>query len=174
VAAAPDTLTLKRHRELEGRRFFVPMRRVLLALLAAVLVAALFNRFGQRPVTTRASAPAATLSVYAPSHLRSGLIYAARFHITAHREIKHANLVFDPSWAEGYTVNGTAPQPPTSSDRNGRFVFGFGKIPAGRSVIFFLSLQVNPTNVGHRSQNVELDDGTTPIVTVHRTVTIFP
>jgi hypothetical protein len=37
-----------------------------------------------------------------------------------------------------------------------------------------MSLQVNPTNVGRRSQNVELDDGETPILTVHRTITIFP
>jgi hypothetical protein len=37
-----------------------------------------------------------------------------------------------------------------------------------------MSLQVNPTNVGHRSQNVELDDGEKPILTVHRNITIFP
>jgi hypothetical protein len=174
VAGAPDTLTLKRHRDLEGRSRFVPTRRILLAFLAAVLVAALFNVFGQRPVTARASSPAASLAVYAPSHLRSGLIYSARFHITARRDIKQANLVLDPGWAEGYTVNGNAPQPLTSADRDGRIVFGFGHLPAGHSIVFFLSLQVNPTNIGHRSQNVELDDGTAPILSVHRTVTIFP
>jgi hypothetical protein len=112
--------------------------------------------------------------VYAPVHARSGLIYAARFHITAHRDIKDAYLVLDPGWAEGYTVNGLAPQPLTEASRNGRIAYGFGHIPAGHSLIFFLSLQVNPTNVGHRSQNVELDDGETPILTVHRTITIFP
>ena len=174
MPGAPDTLTLKRHRDLEGRRAFVPVRRVLLALLVAFLIAALFNVFGQRPVTTSATARAASLSVYAPSHLRSGLIYAARFHITARQDIKQANLVLDPGWAEGYTFNGSAPQPLTSVDRDGRVVFGFGHIPAGHSIIFFASLQVNPTNIGHRSQNVELDDGNTPILTVHRTVTIFP
>jgi hypothetical protein len=174
VAASPDTLTLKRHRDLAGRRWFVPTRRVLLALLGALLVLALVNTFGQRPVTTSAATSAAKLTVYAPSHLRSGLIYAARFHVTAYRDLKNATLVLDPGWAEGYTVNGTAPQPLTSGSRDGRIVFGFGHIPAGRSISFFLSLQVNPTNVGHRSQNVELDDGNTKILVVHRTVTIFP
>jgi hypothetical protein len=174
VAAAPDTLTLKRHRDLEGRRWFVPARRVLLTLLGAFLVLALFNLFGQRPATTSASTADAKLTVYAPSHLRSGLIYAARFHITAYHDLKNATLVLDPGWAEGYTVNGTAPQPLTSGSRDGHPVFGFGHIPAGHSIIFFLSLQVNPTNIGHRSQNVELDDGTTKILVVHRTVTIFP
>jgi hypothetical protein len=174
MAAAPDTLTLSRHRDLKGRRWFVPTRRVLLALLAALLVLALFDVFGQRPQTTSAATSAAKLSVYAPSHLRSGLIYAARFHITAYRDIKDATLVLDPGWAEGYTVNGSAPQPLNSGSRDGRLVFELGHVPAHHSYIFFLSLQVNPTNIGHRSQNVELDDGNTPILTVHRTVTIFP
>ena len=172
--AAPQTLTLKRHRDLMGRRWFVPVRRVLLALLTALLVLALFNMFGQRPVATSAATAAAKLTVYAPSHARSGVVYAARFHIKAYKDLKNATLVLDPGWAEGYTVNGTAPQPLTSGSRDGRLVFGFGHLPTGRSIIFFLSLQMNPTNVGHRSQNVELDDGDTELLKVHRTITIFP
>ena len=37
-----------------------------------------------------------------------------------------------------------------------------------------MQLQVNPTNLGRRAQNVELDDGTTPLLRIKRTVTIFP
>jgi hypothetical protein len=33
---------------------------------------------------------------------------------------------------------------------------------------------VNPTNVGHRSQNVELDDGNAKLLTIKRSITIFP
>jgi len=174
MASAPDGLTLKRHRDMEGRHWWVYVRRVLLSLLGAVLVLGLLNLFGQRPKSSTANAPAASLKVYAPVHARSGVVYAARFHITAHRDLKDAFLVLDPGWAEGYTVNGLAPQPLTEADRNGRIAYGFGHIPAGQSLIFFLSLQVNPTNVGRHSQNVELDDGETPILTVHRKVTIFP
>lgn len=174
MASAPDGLTLDRHRDLAGRQSWIWARRVLLALLAVVPVLALFDVFGQRPATTRVDAPQASLGVYAPDHARSGLIYAARFHINAHREIKDAYLVLDPGWAEGYTVNGQAPQPLRNASRDGRIAYGFGHIAAGHSLIFFLSLQVNPTNVGRRSQNVELDDGETPILTVHRTITIFP
>jgi hypothetical protein len=174
VAGAPDTLTLTRHRDMKGRKWWIPARRVLLGLLALVLLAGLLNVFGQRPHNATASTPRASLKVYAPLHLRSGLAYAARFHITARQDIKDAFIVLDPSWAEGYTVNGVAPQPLTEASRNGRIAYGFGHIPAGHSLLFFLSLQVNPTNIGHRSQSVELDDGETPILTVHRTVTIFP
>jgi hypothetical protein len=71
-------------------------------------------------------------------------------------------------------VNGLAPQPLTEAERNGRLAYGFGHIPAGQSLIFFMSLQVNPTNVGRRSQDVELDDGEKAILTVQRDITIFP
>jgi hypothetical protein len=37
-----------------------------------------------------------------------------------------------------------------------------------------MDFQVNPTNVGHRSQDVTLADGNTALVTLHRNVTIFP
>jgi hypothetical protein len=174
MAGAPDTLTLKRHRDLDGRRLVVPIRRVLLTLLAAILVAALFNVFGQKPSSDAASAGAASLKVYAPTHLRSGLIYSARFHITARKDLKDATLVLDPGWAEGHTVNGQAPQPLTEADRDGKIAYGFGHLPKGHDIVFFLSLQVNPTNVGRRDQDVELDDGESRILTVHRTVTIFP
>jgi hypothetical protein len=174
MAGAPDTLTLARHRDMQGREWWVPGRRLLLALLAAFLLAGLLDLFGQRPQTSTAVSPRASLNVYAPTRARSGVAYAARFHVTARQDIKNAFLVLDPGWAEGYTVNGVAPQPVTEADRNGRIAYGFGHIPAGQSLIFFVSLQVNPTNVGRRSQNVELDDGETPILAIHRSITIFP
>ena len=174
MAAAPETLTLKVHRDLEGRRWQAWLRRALLALLALLLLAALLNAFGQRPHFSTASSGAATLDVFAPRHARSGLVYAPRFTIHARRELKDAQLVFDQGWASGYTVNGTAPQPETEGSRNGKLVFGFGHVPAGHKLVFYLSLQVNPTIFGRRSQNVELDDNGTKLVTVRRHVTIFP
>ena len=44
----------------------------------------------------------------------------------------------------------------------------------GRSMSFFLQLQVNPTNVGHRSQDVELYDGDELLATIDRSITVFP
>jgi hypothetical protein len=42
MAGAPDVLTLKQHRDREGREWWISARRVLLALLGAVLLAGLF------------------------------------------------------------------------------------------------------------------------------------
>src|SRR5207253_4932125 len=51
---APQTLTLKDNRDLEGARWQRWLRRALLTLLALLLVAALANAFGQRPATSEA------------------------------------------------------------------------------------------------------------------------
>jgi hypothetical protein len=174
LASAPDTLTLKTHRDQEGRTGFVWVRRALLTLLALAVVAGLLNAFGQRPATSKAAAAQARLTVYAPLRARSGVVYAARFRIDAVKELKNATLILAPGWAEQYTVNGASPQPVTEGSSNGRLVFGFGHVPSGRHFTFWLSLQVNPTNVGRRSQTVVLADGDTPLATVHRTITVWP
>jgi hypothetical protein len=174
VTPAPDTLTLKTNRDQVGRGSYVWIRRALLTLLGLILVAALLNAFGQRPETSTAAMAAAKLTVYAPDHARSGVVYAARFRVDARQEIKNARLVLWPGWAEQYTVNGLAPQPVDEASDNGKLSFTFGHVPAGQHLTFWLSLQVNPTNVGHRPQNVQLYDGNTLLLTVNRTITIFP
>ena len=67
-----------------------------------------------------------------------------------------ATLVLDPGWADGYTINGLAPQPLTEGSRDGKLSFGFGHVPAGRHLTFWLSLQINPTNIGRHGQDVWL------------------
>jgi hypothetical protein len=174
VADQPDKIILKRHRDLSGRSLHPWIRRSLLGLVGALAVVALFNVFGQRPATSRASINGATLSVYSPLRVRGGLLYTTRFHVTAHRDLKDARLVLDPGWIEGMQVNSMNPQPINEGSRDGWLVLDLGHIPAGHSYIEFIEFQVNPTNIGHRSQAVELDDGQTKLLTIHRTITIFP
>jgi hypothetical protein len=174
MAQAPQTLTLKTSRD-RGNWWQSPwLRRVLLLLPVAMVVVALLNVFGQRMVTARSTSPEATLSVTAPERARSGVIYAARFRVAAHAELKKATLVLGPGWADGYTVNGQAPQPLSQGSSDGRLVYGFGHIPAGHTLVFWLSLQVNPTTVGRHRQSVSLYDGQRLLATVHRNVFVFP
>jgi hypothetical protein len=175
VASAPDTLTLKRHRDLEGLYGAgLAARRLGYVVLAAVAVLGLVNVFGQHPSTTTANTAAARLQVYAPSHLRGGLLYMARFRVTAKQDLKKATLVLDPGWAESITINTIEPSPADETSDNGRLSLDLGALPAGRSYLLFMEFQVNPTNIGRRSQNVELRDGATLIATIKRTVTVFP
>lgn len=174
MVPAPQSLTLKTHRDRGNWWQSAWIRRTLLLIPAAIVLLGLLNLFGQRPTTSAATGAAARLTVYAPTHVRSGLSYAARFRIDATQALKRATLILSSGWAEGYTVNGLAPQPLTEGSTNGKLTFGFGHIPAGRHVTFWISLQVNPTNVGHRPQDVWLYDGSQLIGVVHRSITIFP
>jgi hypothetical protein len=173
VADIPDQLVLKVARDREGRRD-VTARRIALAALLVVLALGLLNVFGQRPATTAADADAATLEVYAPERVRGGLFYEARFTIEAREEVEEATLVLDSGWAEGITINTVAPGPIGEASRDGRLAFELGRIPAGQKHVLFLQLQVNPTNVGHRAQDVELYDGDELLATINRTITVWP
>jgi hypothetical protein len=176
VADVPDTLILKRHRDLEGMsRSAIWVRRAVLLLLTAFLCLGLADWFGQRPSTQTGSAPAASLDLYAPTHIRSGDLFSARFHLHAHRDLKNAMLVLDPGWAEGMSINTIEPSPLGEGSRDGRLVLQLGHVPKGQSYILFMQFQVNPTNVAwHRPVNVELDDGPTRVLTLHRQLTVFP
>jgi hypothetical protein len=173
VADVPDQLVLEVARDREGRRDVV-VRRIMVAALLVFLTLGLLNLFGQRPSITTAEAAAASLEVYAPERVRGGLYYEARFRVDAVRELKEATLVLDPGWAEGITINTVEPSPVGEASRDGRLAFELGRIPAGQKHVFFLQLQVNPTNVGHRSQDVQLFDGEELLATVDRSVTVFP
>jgi hypothetical protein len=173
VADVPDQIVLAAARDREGRRD-VAVRRVLVSTLAVFLALGLLNLFGQRPSTTTAESAAATLEVYAPERVRGGLFYQARFRIDARREVEEATLVLDSGWAEGITINTVEPSPLGAASRDGTLVYELGRIPAGRKHVFFLQLQVNPTNVGHRSQDVRLFDGDELLATIDRSITVFP
>jgi hypothetical protein len=173
VADVPDQIVLSIARDREGRRD-VLLRRVALGAIAVFLALGLLNVFGQRPATSTAASEAARLEVYAPERVRGGLYYQARFRIDALRELEEAMLVLDPGWAEGITINTVEPSPVGEASRDGSLAFELGRIPAGRKHVFFLHLQVNPTNVGHRPQNVRLYDGDELISTIERTITIWP
>jgi hypothetical protein len=174
MATVPDTLTLKRHRDLEGRRRDAWVRRALLALVGLLPLLALTNLFGQRPHVATAAARAATLELYAPGHLRGGLLWEARFTVVAHRELRDAVLELDKGWLEGMQINTIEPSPVGEGSNNGKLVLDLGHVPRGRRYILFMQFQVNPTNVGRRPQSVRLYDGTRLLATIHRRITIFP
>jgi hypothetical protein len=174
VTRAPETLTLSRHRDLEGREKRPVVRWVFLAAIAIFLVLGLGNAFGQRPHTDTASAGGVELEVYSPRHLRSGLYFMTRFTIRTTKEIEHATLVLDPGWLEGMTLNTLEPAPVGEANRDGKLALDLGRVRPGSKHVFFLHFQVNPTNVGRRSQDVELQDDTTPLLHIDRTVTVYP
>jgi hypothetical protein len=171
---APDHIDDARHARLVGREWHLRLNRGLLSLVGLFLLLGLANVFGQRPTTSRASSGAASLSVYAPDRVRGGLLYTVRFHVVAHRPLAHATLLLAPGWIEGMQVNSINPQPEQEGSRDGWLELDLGPIAAGKSYITFIEFQVNPTNVGHRAQDVVLADGDRTLFHLHRTITVYP
>jgi len=173
MVAAPDTLSLARHRDRRGR--VGPWWRwVGVTVLLVVPVCALLDVFGQRTNVTTVAGPAAKLTLFAPSSGRGGLMYTARFDIHARQELKHATLVLGPEWADQYTVNGITPQPSNEDSANGRLAFSLGDISQGATFTEFVSLQINPINVGDRTQTVWLYDGSQRVAVLHHHIMIWP
>lgn len=174
MSRTPDAIVLRRDRDLEPRSREHWIRRGLFGLVCVVPILALLNVFGQRPETTTGTAAAAQLSISAPSRVRGGLLYQARFRITPKQKLAQAALVLAPGWLHGMTINTLEPSPTSETSIDGKLALDLGPIPAGQSYLLIIDYQVNPTNVGHRDQTVWLYDGDKALITVHRTITVFP
>lgn len=147
---------------------------MLFALLTAVAVLALFGLFGQSASSSTAAGETAELEVSAPARVRGGLFFQGRFTIDVRGAAGDATLVFDSGWLENMHVNTIEPAPVEEESRDGRLALAFGPLAAGDRLVVYMQFQVNPTNVGRRSADVELYDGDELLTRVDRTVTVFP
>ena len=159
---------------MRGRGWHIWVRRALLGVLAVFIVLAVFNVFGQRPSSATAESPEASLKVYAPTRVRGGLLWEARFTIRANEDVKDAVLVLSQGWLEGNTLNTIEPSPVGEASRNGSLSLDLGHIPKGERYELYMDFQTNPTNVGHRDADVQLQDGDRLLLTVDRDIWIFP
>lgn len=167
-------LSRERDADLVGRSWHPWLRRALLAGVFAFALAALLNAFGQRPTTSTASAPEATLSVHAPEGLRGGLIFEGKFQIDANQTLAHPTLVLSGQWLEGITLNTLEPAPQAETSRGGELRLRFATLPAGQRLTVWSQWQVNPVNLGTSSQDVQLYDGAQLIASIDRNAMVFP
>jgi hypothetical protein len=173
VPDTPQFLTLKNNRD-RTERVELILRRGFFGLVFLIALLGLLNVFGQRPKDTLAASSAADLHVFAPTDLRGGLYYEGRITIDAKQEIEKATIVLDSGWTEQMQINTIEPSPVGESSRDGKLTLEFGHVPAGQKLVAWMQFQVNPANVGHRSQDVTLYDDTTFLAEANRSVTIFP
>jgi hypothetical protein len=174
MADAPAGITLRRDRDLQGRRHQVWLRRGIIALIAVVPALGLFNFFGQQSTTSEATTPRASLTLEAPTRLRGGLLFETHVIIQTQTGLTNAAVVLHPDWLNGLTLNTLEPSPVDETSENGALRLTLGKIEAGRRFDLFLQYQVNPTSVGKRKQWIDLVDGQTTVASVRRNLFIFP
>jgi hypothetical protein len=149
-------------------------RRALVALFTLTAAAALWGVLGQRARESRASGPAATLRLSAPTTVRGGLLFQSRIEIRALTAIEHPRLVLDDGWLEGMQLNTLEPAPESESSRDGRLVLSYGALEPGDLLRVWLHFQVEPTLIGSRPYDVELDDENRPLARIARTITVLP
>jgi hypothetical protein len=170
----PQGIVLTHDRDLESRRWQIWVRRGLLIIPMAIVLAALLGAFGQNDIASSSASPVAALRVDAPEHLRGGLLFESRFDIQARSDIADARLVLDDGWLEGMSINTIEPSPVSETSRDGKLQLDLGRLAAGDAYRLYMQFQVIPTNVGSRSADVTLLDGDTPLLTVHRSITVLP
>lgn len=71
-------------------------------------------------------------------------------------------------------INTIEPAPTEEASRDGDLALSYGPLAAGDAFVVYTQFQVNPTNVGRRSADVELYDGDVLLARVGRTITVFP
>ena len=173
MADTPQSLTLKDNRD-ASEVYELGARRAFFALLTVVLLFGLANAYGQSPTGSEVDTSVALLEVSAPVDVRGGLYFQGRYRITAHEEIEKATLVLESGWLESIHINTVEPSPVGESSRDGDLALDFGHVGAGESITVYLQFQVNPNNLGRRSQDVRLYDDTELLATAERDVTIWP
>jgi hypothetical protein len=149
-------------------------RRAVIAGFAAVSILGLAGVFGQRTSRSSATSPQATIHLTAPSTVRGGLFFQSRIEIRAQQTLQHPRLVLDGGWTEGMQVNSIEPSPVGETGRDGRLVLSYDGVDAGERLVVWLQFEVNPTNAGHRSYDLELDDAETKVAAIQRSITVLP
>jgi hypothetical protein len=94
--------------------------------------------------------------------------------VEARGAIENATLVLDRGWLESMHINTIEPAPAEEASRDGDLALSFGPLVAGDRFVVYMQFQVNPTNVGRRSADVELYDGDELLVRTDRMITVFP
>jgi hypothetical protein len=169
----PDTFATL-NREPTGVTVGLWVRRAILTLLGLLVLLALLNRYGQRPATSVARGPVATMRLSAPARIRGGLFFQSRLDIRAARAIDHPRIVLEDGWLEGMQVNSIEPAPVGEATREGRVVLSYDALKPGDVLRVWFQFEVDPTNVGRRSYAVELDDDEQPVVRLGPTITALP
>jgi hypothetical protein len=164
MSATTEPLDLGRARDLQGRENHPWFRRAGLAILALLLLAALFGKLGQPQVARAAATPAGSLRLVAPKTLRGGLLWRAQITVTAKTRIIAPQLVLANGWAKGMQFNTMEPAASSESGRGTALVFNYSTLAPGQRFTVYAQLQVNPTTVGRQDLSIALEGhGITPI-----------
>ena len=170
----PHGLRRDRHVELTGRRGEPWVRRLVIALFALVVAAALLGAAGQRHETGQAQAAEATLTVKAPTRVRGGLFFQSRIDIVARDRIGTPRIVLGNGWTEQMQLNTLEPAPKSESSNAGELELEYDPLHTGDHLSIWIQFEVNPTGAGRRDRSVTLLDSDRRLARVPAKLTVLP
>jgi hypothetical protein len=159
--APNDALT-----EREARRFR-NMRRVGIAVIAALVVLAAVGVLGQKTATIRASGGGYTLTVLYPSVVRPGL--DVRFEISVSNPNgfgKSLSIALDHHYFDIFDLNSARPDPDSSTSDGRMLVYTWNSVP-GTSFRFSLDMYAEPGEHLGLNGTTGVLAGGTQVVGVH-------
>lgn len=180
MEASTTQFDLGRVRDLEGRRGHAWYRRIALAVMAAIVVAALAGVFGQTQSSRAADGPAASLRVQMPKTVRGGLMVPVRIAVRAKQKIIAPTLVLGPGFIEGMQLNSLEPAAtseasrPPNADGDAAFALTYPTLEAGDTLTVYVQLQVDPTTIGRQDVSVGLEGGNARPVRSPATLRVLP
>jgi len=150
-------------------------RHVGVAVLAAIIVAALFNAFGQASETERDTGEAAELTVTGPMRIRGGLERQLLVAVTAREPIAAPRIVLAEGWYDRISLAVIVPQPEAQAVEPRSLVLAYPPLAAGARLEVRVTLEVNPAiRVGPRDLSVRVRDGDRVIAAVPADGVVFP
>lgn len=143
--------------------------------LAALLAVALSGILGGGPESTYAAeSEMAALCVEKPAIIRNGEFFETRIAIEARQPIAELKLLIDTSLWRGMSQNSMIPQASDETTEDGRYVYSFGPLDAGKSLLVQFDTQSNPTLLGSTEGSISVADGDTELVTLPLSVKVLP
>ncbi len=144
-------------------------------LIGSLMALALFGTFGGQPHPRRTiESDAADIRLQLPEIIRNGEFFEMRIEVDTKRPFTDLTLAVSPGFWKDLTINTMIPAPTEEKSEGGRFLFGYGEVNAGETLIIKIDGQINPPLFGGTQGKIALLDGDVELASIPVKMKVFP
>ena len=123
---------------------------------------------------TRVTSAAAEMTLHIPHPVRNGMVFEWRIGITAREPISDAVVAVPANLWHDTTINSMVPAASEEAFKAGEYLFHFGALRAGDTLLFKVDGQLNPPHFDRQSGNIRLLDGERELLTAPVDLKVIP